>query len=220
MRRAAIVLGLLPALMAAAACGAEQPPDRPAEAAAAQSAPVSPPEESPPEETPSAEGTPESTSEEELPSGPRTVRVADGLRARIDWPADPDPLLKLMVDQYVGTRRAIAERERGYGHNMEMDAEIQATEWIREFVDKGQTMRGLGRVYNLKVASVVGKGAQINACVDETGIRLVSESTGKAVPRPPAWLRAPYGESVIAHRGDDGVWRIRSYAESNERCTR
>ncbi|WP_165969955.1 hypothetical protein [Nonomuraea terrae] len=219
MRRAAIVLGLLPALLAAAACGAEQPPDRPAEAAAAQSAPVSPPEESPPEETPSAESTPESTSEE-LPSGPRTVRVADGLRARIDWPADPDPLLKLMVDQYVGTRRAIAERERGYGHNMEMDAEIQATEWIREFVDKGQTMRGLGRVYNLKVASVVGKGAQINACVDETGIRLVSESTGKAVPRPPAWLGAPYGESVIAHRGDDGVWRIRSYAESNERCTR
>jgi hypothetical protein len=219
MRRAAIVLGLLPALMAAAACGAEQPPEP--SAAAARSAPKSPPEQSPPAESPSPESpSEESTSEEELPSGTRTVRVADGLRARIDWPADPDPLLKLMVDQYVGTRRAIAERERGYGHNMEMDAEIQATEWIREFVDKGQTMRGLGRVYNLKVASVVGRGAQINACIDETGIRLVSESTGKAVPRPPAWLSAPYGESVVAHRGDDGVWRIRSYAEPNERCTR
>jgi hypothetical protein len=81
-------------------------------------------------------------------------------------------------------------------------------------------MRGVGRLYNLRVSARVGKGAQINACVDESGVRMVSTRTGRAVSPQPEWLRTPYGQSVAARRGDDGVWRIRTYVPSRERCTR
>jgi hypothetical protein len=145
--------------------------------------------------------------------------VAKNLRARIEWPADPDPLLKVMVDQYVGTRKAVAEGATVYNHNLEIDAEVQANGWIRGFVEHGQSMRGIGRVYNLRVFAHQGRGAQINACIDETGIRVISTTTGKAVPRQPAWLRTPYPKSVLAHRGDDGVWRIRTYMDIAERCS-
>ncbi|SDH80904.1 hypothetical protein [Nonomuraea jiangxiensis] len=206
MRRMAPVLALT--LLALAGCGQPERPYRPQEAPS-------------PARTSSTTQPPDDTADEALPAGPQTVQIADGLRARIEWPADPDPLMKIMVDQYVGTRRAVAEGESIYDHNMEYEAEIQASEWIRGFVEQDQSMRGVGRVYNLRVVSVVdNKGAQVNACIDETGIRVVSAATGKAVPRQPSLVRAPYAESVIAHRGDDGVWRIRSYFNPDERCTR
>ncbi|MBF8186699.1 hypothetical protein ITP53_13300 [Nonomuraea sp. K274] len=212
MRRMAILL----ALLAVAGCGQPERPYAPKEAPAPATSSAAAKTESPAP----AEPAEDETAEDELPSGPQTVQVAENLRARIEWPTDPDPLLKVMVDQYVGTRKAVAEAASGYGHNMEIQAEAQATGWIREFAERDQSMRGIGRVYNLRVASARPKGAQINACIDETGIRLISASTGKAVARQPGWTRAPYPESVIVHRGDDGVWRIRTYLDTAERCTR
>ncbi|MEO3873669.1 hypothetical protein ABGB18_33075 [Nonomuraea sp. B12E4] len=203
MRRMAMALTLL----TLAGCGQAERPYTPREAPAPARA--------------SAAESPTRPADETVPSGTQTIQVADNLRARIEWPAAPDPLLKIMVDQYVGTRRAVAEGESVYGHNMEYEAEIQASDWIRGFVEQDQSMRGVGRVYNLRVvANVDNKGAQINACIDETGIRVISATTGKAVPRQPSLVRAPYAESVLAHRGDDGVWRIRTYFNPDERCTR
>ncbi|MEV0617164.1 hypothetical protein AB0I81_27850 [Nonomuraea sp. NPDC050404] len=201
MRRAATMLSLL--LVVGCGAAAERPYQ--------------------PEEAPPAADTTRAfpTDAAEQPSeGPETVRIADGLRARIEWPATPDPLLKVMVDQYVGTRKAVAEGRRVYKEGLELDAAVQASDWVASFADERLTMRGVGRLYNLRVSARVGKGAQLNACVDESGIRMVSSRTGKAVSPQPAWLRTPYGQSVAARRGDDGVWRIRTYVDSRERCTR
>ncbi|UBU14611.1 hypothetical protein [Nonomuraea gerenzanensis] len=200
MRRAAMVLCLL----LAAGCGAQERPYRPQEA--------------PP--PPAAAGTASATPRTRLPSQPRTIQVAAGLKARIEWPANPDPLLKVMVDQYVGTRKAVAERQRTYKEGLELDAAVQASEWVESFAREQWSMRGVGRLYNLRVSARVGKGAQIDACVDESGVRMVSTRTGKAVSPQPEWLRTPYGQSVAARRGADGVWRIRTYVPSRERCTR
>jgi hypothetical protein len=198
-----MVPGLL-ALVVVAGCGQAGQPYRPREA---------------PEPVKSSASRAEPAEEEAPPSGTRTVDIGEGLRVRVDWPADPDPLLKVMVDQYVGTRRAVVEGKRGYKDNLEFDAQIQATEWVREFVDRERTLRGTGRIYNLRVSARVGKGAQIDACVDESKVRLISSRTGEAVSPRPDWRR-PYAESVAAHRGDDGVWRIRSYLTPREGCTR
>ncbi|MFC5826710.1 hypothetical protein [Nonomuraea insulae] len=201
MRRAETTLLIL---LLVAGCGAAERPYQPQEAAPA-------PTRSTPRSHPA---------QEEPRSGPETVTVAEGLRARIEWPAAPDPLLKVMVEQYVGTRRAVAEGQRVYKRGLELDAAVQASEWVEDFADEGWSMRGVGRLYNLRVSARVGKGAQIDACVDESGVRMVSSRTGKAISPQPEWLRAPYGQSVAARRGDDGVWRIRTYVPSRERCTR
>ncbi|MFI7127441.1 hypothetical protein ACIBQ1_17220 [Nonomuraea sp. NPDC050153] len=158
--------------------------------------------------------------EEALPTGPQSIAIGDGLRVRVEWPADPDPLLKVIVDQYVGTRQAVVDGTRGYRRNLEIKAEEQATEWVNQFIDEERSMRGTGRLYDLRISARMGKGAQVNACVDESGVRMISSRTGKAVAPQPDWLRTPYSQSVVAHRGDDGVWRIRSYIPSTERCSR
>ncbi|MEV4110539.1 hypothetical protein [Nonomuraea sp. NPDC049695] len=174
-----------------------------------------------PVQRPSANGSESpGPAEKALPSGPQTIAIGEGLRVRVEWPADPDPLLKVMVDQYVGTRKAVVEGTRGYRRDLEINAEEQASEWVNQLVDQERSLRGTSRLYKLRVSAQMGKGAQVNACVDESGVRMISSRTGKAVAPQPDWLRTPYSQSVVTHRGDDGVWRIRSYITSTERCTR
>ncbi|GAA3526851.1 hypothetical protein GCM10022419_001960 [Nonomuraea rosea] len=208
MRRTATTLALL---LVMAGCGQAEQPYEPKSASTAVQSPAKDPPKSPDQADPAEE--------EDLPSGPQTIQAGKNLRLRIEWPANPDPLLKVMVDQYIGTRKAIAEGETVYNRNMEIEAENQSNGWIREFVEQGQSWRGVGRIYNLRVFARRSKGAQINACIDETGIRVISATTGKAVARQPAWLRTPYPKAVVAHRGDDGVWRIRTYLDISERCS-
>ncbi|MEW9546993.1 hypothetical protein [Nonomuraea sp. NPDC050783] len=223
MRRIAALLGL--ALLAG--CGqAEQPYAPGAAATAPRPVPASSPapgtdpaEDAPDGSTPDG-GTPgERPSDGAPPSGPQTIAIADGLKVRVEWPSHPDPLLRVMVDQYVGTRRAIVRGEPGYRHNLEIDAEAQATKWIRAFIDDQESIRGTGRLYHLRVSARMGKGAQLDACVDESRVQVVSAKSGKAVSPQPRWLRTPYGQSLVAHRGPDGVWRIRTYLTSTERCS-
>lgn len=208
MRRIAITL----ALLAVAGCGQADPPYAPREAAE--------PAASQAEATPSSPASGEPSADVELPTGTQTIDVAEGLRLRVEWPADPDPALKPMVDQYIGTRKAVAEGQRIYKRGLELGAAVQASEWVEAFADEGWTMRGTGRLYNLRLVARMGKGAQVNACVDETGIRMVSSRTGKAVSPQPDWLRSPYPQSVAVRRGDDGVWHIRTYVTARERCPR
>ncbi|MFC4115538.1 hypothetical protein [Nonomuraea zeae] len=212
MRRVATALGLL---LVVAGCGQAERPYEPKGASTPVRSSADDPASSPSKSADQAEPV----EDEDLPSGPQTIRVGENLRLRIEWPANPDPLLKVMVDQYVGTRKAIAEGATVYNRNMEIEAENQSNGWIRGFVEQGQSWRGVGRLYNLRVFARRSKGAQINACIDETGIRVISTSTGKAVARQPTWLRTPYSKAVVAHRGEDGVWRIRTYLESSERCS-
>ncbi|MBN6056445.1 hypothetical protein JYK22_31240, partial [Nonomuraea sp. RK-328] len=170
---------------------------------------------------PSTEGTGRpSAGSPAIPHGAQTVRIGDAMRVRIEWPADADPLVRLVADYYVASRRAVVTGDDGYLDNLEYDAVDIAGRWVDEFADQERSLRGVARLYNLRVVSVMGKGAQVNACVDETGLRLVSTRTGKAVSRQPAWTRAPYMQGVAAHRYDDGVWRIRTFVTGEEGCGR
>ncbi|WP_188191162.1 hypothetical protein [Nonomuraea sp. SYSU D8015] len=211
MRRIAIALTLL----LVAGCGQAARPYAPGEAAAESAAPK---ETATPEQSSPAQA--ERPADEKLPSGTQTIDVGHGLRIRVEWPADPHPALKPMVDQYVGTRKAVVEGKTIYKDGLEFDAAVQASEWVKSFVDEGWSMRGVGRIYNLRVAARMGRGAEVTACVDESGIRVVSSRTGKVISPQPDWLRTPYPQSVGVRRGDDGVWRMRMYATGRERCTR
>ncbi|MFI7698215.1 hypothetical protein [Nonomuraea sp. NPDC049480] len=219
MRRIAIAL----ALLAAAGCGQAESPYAPREAAR----PATPRDAAKPA-TPQEAATPEGSSpaqaeqpaDEKLPSGPQTVDVGEGLRIRVEWPADPHPALKPMVDQYVGTRKALVEGKTVYTKGLEFEAGVRASTWLKEWVDEGWTMRGVGRIYNLRVAARMGRAAEVTACVDESGVRVISSRTGKVIRPQPDWLRTPYPQSVGVRRGDDGVWRMKLYATGRERCTR
>lgn len=212
------------ALLAVAGCGPAERPYTPGEAAATAAStgagPGTSPGTSPGATATASPPVASATRATAMPSGAQTVEVSDDWRLRVEWPADPDPALKPMVDQWVGTREAIAAGKRTYQAELELDAAVKATEWVRGFTDEGLTMRGVARLYNLRVVARMGRGAQVDACVDETGARVVSARTGKAADRQPDWVRAPYPQSVGVRRGDDGVWRLRFYATARGRCPR
>jgi len=222
MRRTAIVL----ALTLAAGCAAADPPYRPQETAPPapeRSTAATEPESDPPPSEQAESAEPEeagsTATPESVPTGTQTINVGDGLRIRVDWPRKPDPLHKVMVDYYVGVRRAIAEGRSSYGENMEFEAQASTSQWIRGFTDQGETIRGTARLYDVEVAAVFdGKGAQVNACVDESDVTVVSAGTGKPVARQPDWTRKPYSQTVLAHRAGDGVWRIRAAQTGEGRC--
>ncbi|MFI7441229.1 hypothetical protein [Nonomuraea indica] len=152
--------------------------------------------------------------------GVETVSLGDKVRVRIEWPADADPRLRLVADYYLSSRRAVVTGDDRYLDNLESEAVGQAHEWVSEFAKQERSLRGVARLYNLRVQAVVGRAVQVNTCVDESRLRLISTRTGKAVARQPVWTREPYMQAVAARRGDDGVWRIRTFVHGSEGCGR
>lgn len=150
----------------------------------------------------------------------QTIKVGDDLQVLVEWPAQTDPLMKVLTGYYVGSWKAVVAGDDGYLSRVEEPAAREAYDWVRGFTDERRSVKGTARLYSLRVAAVMGEGAQINACVDESGLRLVARDTGEAVARQPSWTRAPYLQAVVAHRGDDGVWRIKGFRHSAEGCTR
>jgi hypothetical protein len=74
--------------------------------------------------------------------------------------------------------------------------------------------RGLAKVYALRVASVTGRGAEVDACVDESGVRVTDAATGRTVAAQPSWTRPPTSTHLQVagvRRGDDGRWRIKIF---------
>ncbi|MER7501207.1 hypothetical protein [Nonomuraea pusilla] len=206
------------AVLLAAGCAQQDRPFTPREAADASVTSGSRSEPSGPSASATPTGTSPATPTSAPASGTQTLDVADGLRVRIDWPDAPDPLLKVIADYYVGTRRAVVEGQSRYNQGLELDAAVKATAWVTEFADQERSLRGTGRLYDLRVVSRQGRGAQINACVDESRLRLTDTRTGEPVPRQPAWTRAPYPLSVVAHRDAEGGWRIRALVPGEGGC--
>lgn len=168
-----------------------------------------------PREAPSAV-----TSATQAAPAPETETIAIGrkLTVRVEWPAAADPMLRTFTDYYVGSWKAVVSGDDGYLDQVEGPAAGEAYDWVHGF--RGHSVTGVARVYALNVSAVVGEGAQINACVDETGLRLVAKRTGTAVARQPDWTRDTYLQAVVAHRGDDGVWRVKDFRHSTEGCDR
>ena len=195
MRRMTVVL----ALLLAAGCGQ---PDRPY--------------------TP-GDGQAAVTGETAAPSAPasspgKTVEIGDELKIKVEKATTSNALQRLFADYYVERWRAVVTGDTGYLRHVEPSVIPQAGEWVRGFADRQESARGVARLYRLRITSVMGKGAQVDTCVDERGVRLVSTPTGKAVAPQPDWVRAPYLQAVLAHRGDDGVWRIREFRQDKEGC--
>lgn len=140
-----------------------------------------------------------------------TVRIGSALTVTIDRPVGVDPvLLKAFTDYYLASWRAVVGADTGYLELVEEPAGREAYDWVQSF--DGQRVKGTAKLYAMNVTAVVGDGAQVNACVDETGLRL----TGSR----PAWTRKPYLQAVVLHRGDDGVWRVKGFRHSWKGCAR
>ncbi|WP_433512510.1 hypothetical protein ACQP2T_53745 [Nonomuraea sp. CA-143628] len=196
MRRMAVML----ALLLSAGCG---PPDRPY-APGDVATPV----------TGETTAAPAPTSTQG-----KTVDVGDELKVKVEKGSSASVLQRLFADYYVERWKAVVTGGTGYLRHVEPSVIPQAGEWVRGFADRQESARGVARLSRLRITSVMGKGAQVDTCVDERGVRLVSTPTGKAVAPQPDWVRAPYLQTVLAHRGDDGVWRIREFRQDKEGCT-
>ncbi|GAA5043566.1 hypothetical protein GCM10023259_014280 [Thermocatellispora tengchongensis] len=156
------------------------------------------------------------------PAGPRTETIAIGRAAKVlvEWPAALDPAQTEMIetyrDFYVDKWRAVVTRGRdqGYLEAMELEAAQGSAAWVKEFLDQRRSVRGTAKLYAMAVTSVTGEtAAQVNVCVDESGLRLTDARTGDVLPAQPAWTRPPrstYLQGAVVHRGDDGVWRIKA----------
>ncbi|YCK42289.1 hypothetical protein ACNF49_52105 [Actinomadura sp. ATCC 39365] len=155
--------------------------------------------------------------------GVETVEVGGGkLRVDIDWPARRDPLMRVITDWYLASRKVMVSGSDRYlkDLDLELQAVRQAYDGVRRYTEEDRRVKGVARLYGLRVTKVLDKGAQVDTCVDESKVRVVSASSGEAVSPQPSIMRAPYLQRALAHRGDDGVWRIRELLYDKEGCAR
>ncbi|GLK08523.1 hypothetical protein [Streptosporangium carneum] len=159
---------------------------------------------------------PSASSQEAGAPTPRTetVEVAPGVRLEVEWPAAPDQdttgMINAFRDHTAGTFRAVvtAGKDVSYLDTVEGEAVRDASAWVQEFLEQRRSVSGTARLYALSVTSVSGRGAQLDACVDESGMRLLDSATGERVSEQPEWTREPFLQAAGMRRGDDGVWRV------------
>ncbi|MGC5013640.1 hypothetical protein ACLQ2R_23005 [Streptosporangium sp. DT93] len=166
----------------------------------------------------SSPGSADGSSPDPAGTGPRveTVRVSPDVQVVVEWPAVTDRDTVEMIDAFrdyrAGSFRSVVTggEDTAYYKVFHDEAVMEAYRWVKEFLRQRRSVRGVSRVYALNVVSVFeGKGAELRACVDETGMRLLDARTGKAVRRQPDWTRSPFLQIVGLRKGDDGVWRIK-----------
>ncbi|TXK36034.1 hypothetical protein [Nonomuraea sp. C10] len=164
---------------------------------------------------------PEPTPSQSAPTGarPATAEVGD-LKVRIDWPAKDTALLRLFPEFYLAKYRAVISGDDGYLKHVDLGYRINAIRWVRDFTDDGRAVAGRSRLFRLKVNAVVGRGAEVDVCVDETEMRVVTADTGEPVKPQPTSIRAPYLQRMLARKDDDGVWRIKQIGYGTEGCRR
>ncbi|MFC5815463.1 hypothetical protein [Nonomuraea harbinensis] len=164
---------------------------------------------------------PEPTPSQAAPTGarPATAEVGD-LRVRFDWPAKDTALLRLFPAFYLAKYEAVISGDDGFLDHVELEYRVNAIRWARAFTDKKLEVAGRSRLYRMKVNAVVGRGAEVDVCVDETDMKVVSAETGEPVKPQPTSIRTPYLQRVLARKGDDGVWRVKQIGYGKEGCGR
>ncbi|HLU71319.1 MAG TPA: hypothetical protein VKZ82_04015 [Nonomuraea sp.] len=169
------------------------------------------------------EAAPETSAPSESPSvaarapRPASAQVGD-LKVRFDWPEKDTALLRLFPEYYVAMYRAVIEGDNGFLDHVVLDYRPRALQWASEFTDAGEVVAGRSRLYRMKVNAVVGKGAEVDTCVDERAMKVVSADTGEPVKPQPTELRRPYLQRIFAHKDGDGVWRIKLIGYDPEGC--
>ncbi|MBX6382902.1 MAG: hypothetical protein IRZ07_07980 [Microbispora sp.] len=154
-------------------------------------------------------------------SGTETITAAPGLTIEIEWPDEPDPkrsgAIKAFADDFTAQWRAVGtlgeDRSWVKGIDAKSPAFMDALKWVQDFLRDKHSARGVARLYGLRVPAMVGRGAEVDGCVDVTGLR-VTDRHGTPLARQPEWVKRPravYLQAAGLGHGDDGVWRIRFY---------
>ncbi|GII53215.1 hypothetical protein Pth03_16040 [Planotetraspora thailandica] len=195
--RAAVALSAF-AVLTASACGSPQREFRPAGAVA---------------------GQPSGTAPAMKPAGVETAAAGTGLQVSVDWPGGLDAaqvaMVKALTDTYTAQWRAVTSRgkDTAYLRGVEDPATKDAYKLVHSFVDHKLSATGVAKMYSLRVASAMGRGAEIHACVDESGVKVVDRS-GTPVAKQPAWTKPPkstFFQAAAIRQGADGKWRIKLF---------
>lgn len=160
-----------------------------------------------------------------LRAGTETIMAAPGLTIEVEWPSEPDPdragAIKAFADDFVAQWRAVGTsgKDQSYVKGIDTDspAYIDTITWLAGFFKDKQSARGVAKLYALRVPAVMGRGAEVNACVDLTGLRLTDQE-GVPVARQPAWMKRPraiFLQTAGLGQVDDGVWLIRLYRHAD-----
>lgn len=156
--------------------------------------------------------------------GVENVEVAPGMSVSIEWPSGLDgaqqAMVKAFTDGYVGSWKAVVTegKDTAYLSEVEDQAGRDAYTWVRGFVDRRESATGSAKVYAMRVASASGRGAEVDACVDESGVRVTEADSGRPIAAQPAWTRQPtsvYLQVAAVRKGDDGAWRVRTYLHAS-----
>ena len=156
--------------------------------------------------------------------GMEVIIVGPRMRVLIDWPAgleaDRLAMMRAFTDTYTAGWKAVVTggKDDSYRVSVQDDAILEAGAWVRGFVDVRASARGVARVYALRVPSVTGRGAEVDACVDESGVRLTDAATGRLATEQPSWTRRPEAirlQIAGVRRGDDDKWRVKAFQHVN-----
>ncbi|HEV2376254.1 MAG TPA: hypothetical protein VGS19_29300 [Streptosporangiaceae bacterium] len=99
-------------------------------------------------------------------------------------------------------------RDSAYHHETSGNASTYVQQEVRYF-SRGRTLQGTIRYSALTVTSVFyGDNANVTACVDTSGFRVVSASTGTLIGPVFPRIYAHYLEDVSEVRGADGTWFV------------
>ncbi|MFB9251538.1 hypothetical protein ACFFWE_25130 [Sphaerisporangium melleum] len=154
----------------------------------------------------------------------QTVDAGQGMNVSIEWPAGLDieqqAMVKAFTDGYVASWRAVVTQgeDDAYLGSVQDQAGRDAYTWVRGFVDRREAATGTAKLYAIRVPSVSGRGAEVDACVDQSGVRVTDAGTGRPVARQPAWTRPPaavYLQVAAVRKGDDGAWRVKTYMHAS-----
>ncbi|WP_283138544.1 hypothetical protein [Rhizohabitans arisaemae] len=151
------------------------------------------------------------------PTSGETVEVATGLSVVFEdaLPADPQQAgaIQAFRRNFVDSWKAIVSqgRDETYLKSVYGEASRAAYESVQSYVSRGRSITGVGRIYHLRITSTTGRSMQLDACVDETKVRIVDARTGQPAATQPKWARRPYFQVAVVRLGDDETYRVGAF---------
>ncbi|MEO3808786.1 hypothetical protein ABGB17_07265 [Sphaerisporangium sp. B11E5] len=150
----------------------------------------------------------------------KTIQAGRDLTVQVESPAGLTQAQQAIVEAfttgYVSSWKAVTSQgeDDAYLKAAEEQAARDSYTWVRGFVNRGRSAAGTAKLYSIQVASVSGRGAEVDACVDESAVQVTDADTGQAIPDQPDWTKPPtavYLQIAALRRGDDGRWRVKAY---------
>lgn len=172
--------------------------------------------------TPGGDAAPPATAKPGVSlSAPQTKTIQAGtLTVDVESPAGLTQAQQAIVDAftsgYVSSWKAVTSQgeDDGYLKVAEEQAARDSYTWVKGFVDQGRSAAGTAKLYAIQVPAVAGRGAEVDACVDESGVQVTDADTGSPLADQPNWTKPPtavYLQVAALRRGDDGRWRVKAY---------